>query len=299
MTCGLLHPDRKRVSDMFRQCFPDCTYSEVDAFVSQLTTRSGHGLASKIQIEAFLYDSDAEGDNEVQGAEDEENTSHVESKTSGSEPRRAKRYASASEAIAACKTALVKRPRKPRPVPATPPRPSTWIHKALTHEDKSLARYSRKFIDARLASREAVLAEPALEVKDLETLGVNKLGDQRRIMQLLQRLRNGEDDGVLKKGDTLGSAFGNGCVRSHRLKDDVYEISLGWGTLYALEENAGIKRKVTPVVSCILTGGGHDTNRADLAQLKAMAGDGSAFTSSSLKQLMAAGMPAQEYKELH
>ena len=118
-----------------------------------------------------------------------------------------------------------------------------WIHKALLVEDKSLARYSRKFIDANLTSRDAVLAEPPLEASDLENLGINKLGDQRRILRMLQRLRDGGDDGILKKGDTLASAFGDGIVQAHRQGDDIYEIDLGWGKMYAFEEKAGIRRK--------------------------------------------------------
>ena len=88
-----------------------------------------------------------------------------------------------------------------------------------------------------------MLAEPPLEASDLENLGINKLGDQRRILRMLQRLRDGGDDGILKKGDTLASAFGDGIVQAHRQGDDIYEIDLGWGKMYAFEEKAGIRRK--------------------------------------------------------
>lgn len=229
ITCGLLHPDRERMSTMFRHCYPDCTRDEVDAFTVQLTTKAGAGLVSKIQIEAFLYDDDAE---------------KASAGVNGGETKsRARRFAMPSEATKACLGELVNKPKKARPTPPPPRRVSKWIHKALLHEDKALGRYSRKFIDARLASREAVLAEPPLKVEDLESLGVNKLGDQRKIMRMLQRLRDGEDDGVLKKGDALRSMFGDGVVRAHREDDDVYEIDLRWGKMYAFEEKAGMEKR--------------------------------------------------------
>lgn len=287
VTCGLLHPDRERMTAMFRRCFPDCTQDEVDAFTTPLTTKTGHGLASKIQIEAFLYDDDADAAEMESGGGREETTS--------STVRRVRRYAVPSEATKACSGELVNKPKKARPTPKPPSRVSKWIHKALLHEEKDLARYSRKFIDARLASREAVLAEPPLEVADLESLGVNKLGDQRKIMRMLQRLRDGGDDGVLKTGDALASALGDGVVLAHREGDDMYEIALSWGKMYAFEEKSGIKRKELKQVVALQS----STIQGNVSSV-AMLLSGASLKSPSAQQQhtdVAGGEQAQEYKE--
>jgi len=215
----------------FRKCFPKSTQRNIEAFASKVTTRAGNGLVSKIQIESFLYKDDRDvGDASVeQGSLKEEN--------------KKRRFSSPTEAVEACEGRLVNISKKPRPMPSPPSRISAWIHKALVHEDKRFARYSRKFIEARLSTRNAVLAEPLLEIEDLKSLGVDKLGDQRKIMQFLRRLRDGGDDGVLKKGDVLTCAFGSGVVVQHRNDDDMYKIDLRWGTLFAFEEKCSIQRR--------------------------------------------------------
>ena len=88
-TCGLLHPDRNRLSTMFRVCFPSCTQEEVEAFSAQLTTKAGHGLVSKIQIEEFLYDRDLEESEKQHRKKESEAHSSI---------KRVRRYASPSEA---------------------------------------------------------------------------------------------------------------------------------------------------------------------------------------------------------
>lgn len=283
ITCGLLCPNRRQVEVSFRKCFPRSTQGEVDGFSSRVTTTAGYGLVSQMQIQSFLYEDDRDsGDPSTDVG-------------SSSTEKDIRRFSTPAEAVRACDGKLVNIPKKSRPLPPIPSRMSAWIHKALALEDKRLARYSRKFIEARLSTRQALLADPPLKTENLKSLGVDKLGDQRQIMQFLQRLRDGGDDGVLKNGDALSCAFGNGIVVQHRKNDDVYEIDLGWGKMFAFEEKSGIKRKKPTELPASLKNAG-DGAAASFAKYSADApkvGEGLA------QNLILSGnsLQAQEYKE--
>jgi hypothetical protein len=247
-TCALLHPFRSRIQHLFRLAHPDCSHQQAHDFASVLTDAQGYGKCSVRQLEMYLWDK-SELFNEGEGEEDnddrEESENEGETKKEGNKKvLKGRRHSSPQEALDNCLKALINIKKEKKPLPSPKPRPSSWIHKTLTtHFGKSYAQYAKKMVDAGLPEKEDIIVDPPLDCGDLETIGISIMGHQRAIIRYFKRLTEGEDDGVLKKNDSISCDFGNGKVLEHNKDTDFYNIQLVWGgTLHCYEENLNIKR---------------------------------------------------------
>lgn len=214
LTCGLLLPDRSTVRRMFRLRWPDCSTSQLDAFSYGVTDAHGRGLCSRLQLQNYLKDK--------------------------------KTPQQAVEDMAA---GLIEVPEPPLPKEKPAQRDSTWIYKMLKAKDSELTSCAAKFSDAGLRSRDDILSEPQLTMKQLEeAVGIKSLGHRRRLLWIFKRISAGEPDGVIKVDDPVCTSFGPGKVADHREDDDFYVVKLAWGAqLYTLEENSGLQLVKTPV----------------------------------------------------
>jgi hypothetical protein len=91
---------------------------------------------------------------------------------------------------------LLEHVRAPRPPPAEATEPSEWVFGWL--KAAGLARLADHFLEHNLSDREALLAEPRLQQGELNTIGVTKAGDQRKVLALIAKLRDG--DGAAANG---------------------------------------------------------------------------------------------------
>ena len=96
----------------------------------------------------------------------------------------------ASDAEAAVRTAhesLVDVPMKKPPEPTPAPPPTDWVVGWLEAED--LGEHAKSFLDANLKTRADVAAEPFLTARELKDLGIDTLGDCRKIVRMIKALR--------------------------------------------------------------------------------------------------------------
>lgn len=160
--------DRRRVREAFMRAFTPPGRA-VEAQTSDLATKlaatlsdeAGEGLVSIAQLEAHLSRHKATG---------------------------------GEACVSAARAELLDAPRPERPPAAEPEAPTEWVHGWLTQA--GLGELSSKFIDAKLCERTDLLAEPALQLSDLKEIGIDKPGDQRRMLALLKELRAGSKGGL-------------------------------------------------------------------------------------------------------
>ena len=75
----------------------------------------------------------------------------------------------------------------PAPVPQPVPEPTEWVHGWL--KAAGLEKWSQGFIRAEICTEDELLAEPAIEIGDLEEpIGVKTLGARRKIMRMIDNL---------------------------------------------------------------------------------------------------------------
>ena len=90
----------------------------------------------------------------------------------------------------------------PPPPDAPPPRkpPRCWVFRALEQKgaDGMATRLGRRLIDAGIETREDLLSEPTLTAEELKEMGIDKVGDARRLLRLVDRLRAGGADSVVE-----------------------------------------------------------------------------------------------------
>ena len=248
-TCGLLHPDRERVRHLYRLAWPQCTHDQAHQFAQLLTNKCGYGKCSVRQLTQYLFqpgNGNGIAEEINKDMKDMKEMLKTKSKTSKSFSEltgKGRCHKSAQEAIDGCLIALIHIKKNPRPPTPSKSRPSSWIHKTLDALDSSFSPLSKHFIDNGLSKKDDIIIDPPLMDADLEKLGIGKLGHRRAILRWFERLRKGQDDGVLIVGNRVKCDFGIGKVVDYREKDDVYQIQMKWGSIvYGFEEALNVER---------------------------------------------------------
>lgn len=152
-------PDCARIRSSFLAAFADATAErEIEAhasvFVRALTDGAGHGLISIHQLEVYLGGCVEQG---------------------------------AAAAASAAHSELVEHVR-----PAPPPKPEPEVPTDFAYtmlKEHGLETYAGQLIDAGLASKADLMLEPRIALNELENkLGVSKIGDARKIFNLVKEL---------------------------------------------------------------------------------------------------------------
>jgi len=180
-------PERPRFRDMFAQVMAgkaegavqDKVVECADKFAEALCDARGHGIVSIAQVERFL-----QGPCAAQGSE---------------------------HCVAMVTEELVHARRKVAEPAAAPKVPTEWVYGWLKEE--GLEDWACNFIDQRMCTRSDLLAEPRLDLQQLASLGVDKAGDQRRILSMIAKL-----DASAKgqqKTSTSSVLWGGGTNKQH------------------------------------------------------------------------------------
>jgi len=129
-----------------------------------------------------------------------------------------------------------------------PPVSKSWIFKVLRKFDQraekagggehKLAKLAPLLENARITTRNDLLADPLLTQEQLAEIGIKKLGEQRLLMRLIKDLRAGHPSDVPRVGDACHVLhFGSGGrVLEFRRHDNVYKLGYPWGTVYCYDD---------------------------------------------------------------
>jgi len=151
-------PDYARLRVAFTTAFaaaPGAAEAHASRFAAALSDGAGHGLVSLYQLEAYLT-SAASGDKGAAAAAD------------------------------GARADLVEHERPPPPPKPEVVVPTEWVYGWL--KEKSLEKYAGAFISACLAEKAQLQLEPRLGLDELKELGVNKMGDARKLYNAIKRL---------------------------------------------------------------------------------------------------------------
>lgn len=250
-TVGVTCPDKSSVCKMFWDTYggqkaegqpggPQVVFEAAVEFARRVSSKVGRSLVSSIELSEHF---ERHPGNDWRGALD------------------------------AWETELVSPPPTPAPQPKPPsPPPACWVYKALRAAAGDFGSISNALLANGIESRDDLLCQPAFTADELKAVGLNKLGEARRLTRLIDALRSGVlDDGIPVVGDVLECPlFGECTVVSFREEDDMYGLLTKFGgTIWCSDAEGKVApSKEAPTNVADGAGGGGSSSRDVWARMK-------------------------------